>query len=93
MWDYLFVSGPAATMQAALACMYLCEPAVLEARDIGDALLAAKDVLRATSEGAALLDIALHRVPEITREQLFTWRLHCRQAKHPSPAACHNHHP
>ena len=42
LWDYLFLSGPAATMQAALACMFLCEPSINDARDIGDALAAVR---------------------------------------------------
>ena len=78
LWDVLFVVGPAATMQAALACMTLCEPAVLEARDIGDALTSVKEVLRLAGEGDELLEIALYRIVPISREQLFAWRLHCR---------------
>ena len=79
LWDCLFVSGPEMSMQAALACMHLCEPAILEARDIGDALCVAKDALRAVGDGAVLLDIMLARLPEMSREQLFSWRMHCRQ--------------
>ena len=46
LWDFLFVSGPGSTMQAALACMYLIEQPVLASTDIGEALGAVKDVLR-----------------------------------------------
>ena len=78
MWDLLFVTGPAATMQTALACMSLCEPIVLEARDIGDALTSVKEVLRLSGDGEQLVEIALYRIAPISREQLFAWRLHCR---------------
>ena len=44
LWDLLFVTGPTATMQCALACMTLCEPVVLESTDIGDALTGVKEV-------------------------------------------------
>ena len=76
LWDFLFVNGPAATMQVALACMYLCEPRVLETRDIGEALAAVKDVLQ--DDGGGLLDAALHRVSDISIEQLAMWRARCR---------------
>jgi hypothetical protein len=76
LWDFLFVNGPAATMQVALACMYLCEPRVLETRDIGEALAAVKDVLQ--DDGGRLLDAALHRVSDISIEQLAVWRARCR---------------
>ena len=80
LWDLLFVMGPAGSMQAALACMTLCEPSVLEARDIGDALTSVKEVLRLIGDnGDQLLDVALYRIAPISREQLFAWRLHCRQ--------------
>jgi hypothetical protein len=79
LWDLLFVSGPAATMQAAVACMTLCEPVVLAARDIGEALTNVKEALRTSGDGEELLQIALHRIAPISREQLCAWRLHCRQ--------------
>ena len=78
MWDLLFVTGPAATMQTALACMSLCEPIVLEARDIGDALTSVKEVLRLSGDGEQLVEIALYRIAPISKEQLLSWRLHCR---------------
>lgn len=78
LWDFLFVLGPSSTMQAALACMHMIEPSVLVTRDIGEALSGVKRVLR-TADAETLLDIARVRVGEISREQLFAWRLHCRQ--------------
>ena len=62
MWDLLFVTGPAATMQTALACMSLCASIVLEARDIGDALTSVKEVLRLSGDGEQLVEIALYRI-------------------------------
>lgn len=80
LWDLLFVIGPAGTMQAALACITLCEPSVLEARDIGDALTGVKEVLRLIGDdGEQLVQVALYRIAPISKEQLFAWRLHCRQ--------------
>jgi len=76
LWDYLFVIGPAATMQAALACMHLCESRILKSRDIGDALSAAKEVLR--DDDGALLDLVLRQVSDISHDQLVAWRMHCR---------------
>jgi len=76
LWDFLFVSGPAATLQAALACMHLCEARVLQTRDIGEALSAVKEVLR--DDDGELLEVTLHRVSDISLEQLAAWRMHCR---------------
>ena len=79
LWDVLFVLGPAATMQSALACMHLIEPSVLAARDIGDALTSIKEALRAAIDGEQLVELTLYRVAHFSIEQLRAWRQHCRQ--------------
>ena len=57
IWDFLFVCGPAATMQAALACMYWIAPAVAEATDIGGVLMGVKERLTAAGDGSRLLQV------------------------------------
>ena len=79
LWDFLFVTGPQATMQAALACMHLVEQPVLASRDIGEALAAVKEGLRLAADGTELMRVALSRVAQVPRAQLLAWRLHCRQ--------------
>ena len=38
-----------------------------------------QEALRAASDGSSLIQLALHTVPDISKQQLFSWRLHCRQ--------------
>ena len=79
LWDLLFVTGPAATMQVALACMHLCDAPTADSSDIGDALTSVKDVLRMSGDGGQLVEIALCRVAPISEAQLRAWRQHTRQ--------------
>lgn len=79
LWDYLFVMGPAGTMQAAMACMHVCEIPTMGSTDIGDALTRVKEVLRLSGDGAQLMHAVLYRVTPISEQQLTAWRQHTRQ--------------
>ena len=75
----LFVLGPTATLQVALACMHWVAPAVADARDMGVALAAVKERLRGGCDAQRLVDICLHTVGHLSATQLAGWRNHCRR--------------
>lgn len=79
VWDFLFACGPTAVMQAALGCMHIVAPAVLEATDIGSVLAAVKDELQAAGDGSTLMQLVLYRLGDISEPQLVARRRLCRQ--------------
>ncbi|KAL1499615.1 hypothetical protein AB1Y20_011814 [Prymnesium parvum] len=79
VWDFLFVCGPTATMQVALACMHWIAPTLTKATDIGGVLMSVKERLAATDDGGMLLQVALYRLTDISAGQLVAWRRFCRQ--------------
>jgi hypothetical protein len=73
VWDVLFVGGPPMALQLALSCMHLIEEAVLVSADMGAALAAVKETLRAESDGEQLVRLTLS-MPYLSAQQLAAWR-------------------